>query len=634
MNFVRRERASPDLRYSSSIFSDWHNSALAWVVLFLSVLVSIFAWHFSCTAIEQTAQARFEAKIIEKTDAIVKRMDAQQVALKGGVGLFSASNHVSRDEWRRYYLSLNADLLLPGLQGFGYSKLLKPDMLKDHVESIRGEGYPTYKVHPTGTRNLYSSVVYLEPFDARNRRAFGYDMFSERTRRTAMERARDTGQTAVSGLVKLLQETNTDVQNGFLMYIPHFKRGMPTETVAQRRAAIQGFVYSPFRAKDLMNGIIGLNHGSIRFQIYDGTEISNDTLLYDSQEQSGADAKNDSAGFSASRMVAIHGHPWRILFSSQNDFISTNEKLQPILITALAIIIDALLFCTILSMSSQKQKFARLIKRRTDQLSRAKRDAEKSAARETELRVGAERAHKRVEDANKGLTRFASIVAHDLRAPLKRLESFVEILEQEYQHRLDFEGRDVVQRISKNSERMRLMLDALHDYTKISNSSKSTKSASLSQTVHEVLDGFESELDSANVSVDMSDEFWVRGDTYILQHVVQNLISNSIKFRSEQPLKIAISAAAIDARRILLTVEDNGIGIEKEFARKVFDMFTRLHTEDEYEGTGIGLAVCKKIMVDHGGHISIDTRYTSGTRMQIFFERVQEPALDSVAIAA
>ena len=138
----------------------------------------------------------------------------------------------------------------------GFSVLIPRAELARHVRELRQEGFPEYRLKPDGVRELYSAIIYLEPFTGRNLRAFGYDMFSELVRRAAMEQARDTGAAALSGKIVLVQETGADVQAGTLMYVPVYHKGLPLETVAQRRAALQGWVYSPYRMKDLIKGIL------------------------------------------------------------------------------------------------------------------------------------------------------------------------------------------------------------------------------------------------------------------------------------------------------------------------------------------------------------------------------------------
>jgi len=114
-----------------------------------------------------------------------------------------------------------------------------PAERQKHTEAIRREGFPNYAMSPPGERAVYTAIVYLEPFDLRNKRAFGFDMFSDPTRRAAMERSRDTGLTSISARVTLVQETTEGVQAGFLMYLPCYTRGAPVFADSDRRAALR-----------------------------------------------------------------------------------------------------------------------------------------------------------------------------------------------------------------------------------------------------------------------------------------------------------------------------------------------------------------------------------------------------------
>src|SRR5260370_41051291 len=107
------------------------------------------------------------------------------------------------------------------------------------------EGNPSFKIWPEGNRAEYHSIIYLEPVDRRNQVAIGYDMFTDRTRRAAMEQARDTGLPTASGRVTLVQEIDAEKQAGFLIYAPVYRNGALTNTLEQRRAALFGFVYAP-----------------------------------------------------------------------------------------------------------------------------------------------------------------------------------------------------------------------------------------------------------------------------------------------------------------------------------------------------------------------------------------------------
>jgi hypothetical protein len=157
--------------------------------------------------------------------------------------------------------------------------MLRPGERAAHEAAVRAEGFPDYAISPPGERDPLSSIVFLEPFSGRNLRAFGYDMYSEPVRREAMERARDSGEQALSGKLVLVQETDVDVQAGFMIYEPVYRRGMPLNTVDERRAALRGFVYAPLRAGDLMRRLFRVPATEIEVELFDGQPAPGNLLF-------------------------------------------------------------------------------------------------------------------------------------------------------------------------------------------------------------------------------------------------------------------------------------------------------------------------------------------------------------------
>ena len=293
---------------------------LTWVALGIGLLVSVFASLQVKQGIEHNAQRDFAVVCAQVTLKIQERLDAFALVLRGGSALFAASVKVDRNEWRAFVANLKAELSTPGAQGFGFAQNIPADQLATHIAQIRGEGFPGYTVHPPGMRSLYTSIIYLEPFRDRNLRAFGYDMYTEPVRRAAMDQARDTGQAALSGKVELEQETGIDLQAGTLMYIPVYRNGMTVDTVAQRRAALLGWVYSPYRMNDLMTGILGEWEGqegrSVDLQIYEGGEANPANLLFDSKQACTPDKRSL---FYQQQTVDFNGNQWLLVFDRTLD---------------------------------------------------------------------------------------------------------------------------------------------------------------------------------------------------------------------------------------------------------------------------------------------------------------------------
>jgi len=257
---------------------------------------------FLCAAV----QARLE-----------ERLHAHEQILRSGAGFFADTSEVSREEWNEFADRQKVNQTLPGIQGIGFAQLVSPAQLVEHQRQIRAQGFPEYRIWPVGERDTYSSVIFLEPFTGRNLRAFGYDMLTEPVRRAAMEQARDEDATVLSAKVALVQENGHDVQAGTLMYAPVYRMGEARATLAERRAAIIGWVYSPYRMNDLIEGV--LDRGSllevrhIHLQIFDGTHATPAALLYDSaQGSSQGSGQASEVATPMSRLIPVKaaGHNW------------------------------------------------------------------------------------------------------------------------------------------------------------------------------------------------------------------------------------------------------------------------------------------------------------------------------------
>ena len=252
----------------------------------LAVLVTLTLGAIIISRIDAAhTQARGVSFVLETSEITLKieeRFKAYRQVLRGARALFAASQVVTRDEWRRYVSTLRLHVDYAGIQGVGFAQAIPAAELAEHERRVRAEGFPDYRVSPPGPREEYTSIVFLEPFDWRNQRAFGYDMFSEPVRREAMARARGLGVPALTGKVRLVQETSTDAQFGVLLYLPVFRQNQPLGTPAERERALVGWVYSPFRIGDLITGTLGDAGHHLRIRVFDGHDLTPDTLLFDS----------------------------------------------------------------------------------------------------------------------------------------------------------------------------------------------------------------------------------------------------------------------------------------------------------------------------------------------------------------
>ena len=321
----------------------------------LSLAATFLVWTVESRVVNRDARDYFDFRADDAVLQMEGRLRLYEQALRGAQALFLSSGSVSRDEFKSYVLGLNLNAVYPGIQGIGYSLVVKPLDLKKHIESIRRQGFPEYAVKPQGVRDLYSAIVYLEPFDWRNQRAFGYDMYSEPTRRKAMETARDTGKMTMSGKVVLVQETKKDVQSGFLMYLPIYKKGMPHETLAERRANIAGWVYSVFRMGDLMHGVYKDRNDEIDIHVYDGKEMDEKSIMYDLEP--GFPARSV---FTTVKDLTVAGHEWTIWIGSRPQMEARFNSNQPFWIAGGGTLISLLLALVTWMQVNGRRRAARL----------------------------------------------------------------------------------------------------------------------------------------------------------------------------------------------------------------------------------------------------------------------------------
>ncbi|WP_321288465.1 CHASE domain-containing protein [uncultured Sunxiuqinia sp.] len=192
------------------------------------------------------------------------------------------------------------------------------DKLSEHIQEVRNNGFSDYVVWPENERDVYTSIIYLEPFNEQNKRAFGYDMMTEPVRKEAMERARDMDVASLSGKVLLVQESGTDVQAGNLMYVPVYQKGVALNTVEQRRKALIGWVYSPYRMTDLISRILlhwelEENLNKYYLNIYDGLNQSAESLLFKSNEALEQES-SDNIRFELEFPIDFNSHHWTLVF--------------------------------------------------------------------------------------------------------------------------------------------------------------------------------------------------------------------------------------------------------------------------------------------------------------------------------
>jgi PAS domain S-box-containing protein len=213
--------------------------------------------------------------------------------------------------------------------------------------------------------------------------------------------------------------------------------------------------------------------------------------------------------------------------------------------------------------------------------------------------------------SNSELEQFAYVATHDLQEPLRAVASCVQLLQKRYEGKLDERADEFITHAVDGTKRMQTLINDLLAYSRISTHAKAFESTDCGQVLEEALANLAVAIGESNAEVTHSVLPTVSGDSTQLTQLFQNLIGNGLKFRGELPPKIHIGAA-LKKGEWFFSVADNGIGMEPQFFERVFQVFQRLHTRKKYQGTGIGLAICKKVVERHGGHIWIESEPGKG----------------------
>ncbi len=232
-----------------------------------------------------------------------------------------------------------------------------------------------------------------------------------------------------------------------------------------------------------------------------------------------------------------------------------------------------------------------------------------------------------IEASNRELEAFSYSVAHDLRSPLRSVDGFSEILEEEYADRLDETGRDYIGRIRRSAQRMGTLIDDLLRLARITQGGLSLSRVNLSDIAAEISDELQRGPSGRRAEFMIAPDILASGDARLLRVVLENLLSNAWKFTASQPVACIEFGSEPMGGQTVLYVRDNGVGFDMAYAGKLFGAFQRLHGADEFPGTGIGLATVQRIVNKHGGRIWAEAALGKGATFRFILSDAGDPPL-------
>ncbi len=315
---------------------------LPYITLASTLSLTVLSSYYVHRTAQIKDQLRFANEIQRTENEIQRRLFTYTALLRAGAGLFAGSRTITPQEFENFVGQLRLRENYPGIQGIGYSLRIPSAAVPTVVANMQRQGIPNFQVRPTHPRSEYHAIIYLEPLDRRNEAAIGYDMFTETIRRRAMEQARDGAEPAASGRVTLVQEIDPQKQAGFLIYLPVYRQGRVPMTLAERRSQLQGFVYSPFRADDLLDGIFGYKTTRlIDLKVYDGTDLRPENLLHQSRYNT---PTPHVPKFTATQQVDVAGRTWSLVITSRPELERASESRYALYILLGGVVLSLVLF--------------------------------------------------------------------------------------------------------------------------------------------------------------------------------------------------------------------------------------------------------------------------------------------------
>ena len=281
---------------------------MAVLVLVLSVVLVLIAWNQLRQRELGLAEEQFRGRAGQQTALVQQQLNSIEVALRGGASLFAAVGDPTREQWHDYANGLQMSRYFPTMVGLGYAISLDPPGLVRLQETLRSGPRGRFTVRPRGVRDRYGPILFLDPATPANLEAIGYDMYAEPVRRRAMAAAMDTGTPRMSGMVELVQDGGQS-HAALLIYTPVYVSGMPVDSAPQRREALRGWVYAPFRVGDLLDTAIGAGRSRMLLRVVDITDAQHVVLHQDG-------GIGDEQAFALSLDKQVLGRHWRFDFFS------------------------------------------------------------------------------------------------------------------------------------------------------------------------------------------------------------------------------------------------------------------------------------------------------------------------------
>ena len=536
------------------------------------------------------------------THQLQRKIDSNIEALQSCYSFFISSEEVTREEFAQFVSPVLARHTI--IQAIAWIPKVANNKRKDFETSARRSGISDYVITEQDngnqlvsakSREVYYPVLYIEPVEG-NEKAFGYDLSSNSIRYNSMLRAMNKASITASQKLKIVQEKNN--QKSILVFIPLYKKNTDIDNIDEKHDNLLGFVTGVYRLPQLLSGEDDvLKKKCMNVFYYDNSSNEKDQLVYEKfytlNKHCGIESKKN-VFFSCSFPVIVADRTWNVEYEVDRCYFSQRMTWNSWIILLCSLIITGLIV-----------KYLVVSHIRTIEVQEL---AEVLIDKNQEL-----------ENVNQELDTFVYTASHDLSSPLRTINSFANVLKEDYYKLLPDDGKDFLNRIIKGTNQMDHLIKDLLELSRTSRIKNPYEYVDFNKLVESVKERVCLEKGGLDLRFKIMDDFpEVYCDPIKIREVFFNLINNALKFSTKKEnqdpsVEVGYLKKNNDYE---FYVKDNGIGIEEKYREKIFDIFVRLHPESEYEGTGLGLTIVKKIINEHSGRIWVESEENKGA---VFF---------------
>jgi signal transduction histidine kinase len=576
------------------------------------------------------AQSKHEFSLVcnDIKNRVHSRLTTQSLLLQSCSSFIAASDTVTWDDWKFFIQNSKISQNILGYQGIGLNIITHKACSDQAIQTTGDKRIIDYANKPTYEQDSYTSIIYLEPYTSENKKAIGYDTYSEPVRRQAMQLARDSNLTAITGKLTLVQENQTNKQAGIIMYTPVYKRNLPVNTIAQRRDAIVAWVSCPYRMDDLMNNILSqwdTLGNNIHMHIYDSDSISQQTILFDSRRNA---AKTQVYPYvqTLETPIQFNGRKWTLCF------FQTNEKNafwqgKVLLIFGGGTIISLLLFYLSIIFFSTKLRAQQIaaqltseLKEKNDEIASQNEEYRQLNEELNQTNIELLEAMERAEESDRLKTSFLQNMSHEIRTPMNAIMGFSELLVDNFDDRENLEYFTGI--INQRCNDLLVIIDEILDISRIESGQLSVNIEKFDLTP--LLDDVKVMFEEIQIKNNKQHLFFdlraqcepaklmIETDKAKLKQILINLLGNAFKFTESGRIE---AGCKTENGKLLFFVSDTGVGIPPEKQQVIFERFSQIEqtTSRLYGGTGLGLSIVKGFIDCLGGEIWLESEPGQGS---------------------